>query len=90
MSLSPQLLAALSEVPVGAESTRILEENPKLRDRAVILELADQVNRLAREDLDRAERLADVVSWLSQLAADDFCCGRALRCRGNIQFMRSH
>jgi CHAT domain-containing protein len=90
MTLSSELVRSLSETPVGARSLDILDEHPSLRERAIILELADQVNRLAREDIDRAERLADVVSWLSELTADDFCRGRALRCAGNIQVIRGN
>lgn len=90
MTISSDLIECLAEMPLGVRSADLLEQNPKLRDRAVILELADQVNRLAREDLSRAERLADVVTWLSELIADDFCRGRAVRCLGNIQVMRSN
>jgi tetratricopeptide (TPR) repeat protein len=90
MNLPTELIQALSERPVGTRSLDILQQNPHLREREIILELADQVNRLARQDLDRAERLADVVSWLSELTADDFCRGRALRCMGNIQVIRGN
>jgi tetratricopeptide (TPR) repeat protein len=90
MNLPTELIQALSERPVGTRSMDILDRNPNLREREIILELADQVNRLTREDIDRAERLADVVSWLSELTSDDFCRGRALRCMGNIQVIRGN
>ena len=50
--------------------------------------MADEVNRLAREDLSRAERLADVVVWLADLINDDFCRARASRCVGNMKVLR--
>jgi tetratricopeptide (TPR) repeat protein len=90
MALTPELVRTLSEMSVGSPALDLVEADPSLRERAIILELADQVNRLTREDIDRAERLAAVVSWLSELTADDFCRGRALRCAGNIQVMRGN
>jgi tetratricopeptide (TPR) repeat protein len=90
MALTPELVRTLSETPVDSPPLELVEAHPNLRERAIILELADQVNRLTREDIDRAERLAAVVSWLSELTADEFCRGRALRCAGNIQVMRGN
>lgn len=90
MSLSPELLEHLCATPVRDRLPSLVEQNPKLRDRAVILELAEQVNRLTREDIDRAERLADVLSWLSELVSDEFGRARALRCLGNVRVLRSN
>jgi tetratricopeptide (TPR) repeat protein/CHAT domain-containing protein len=89
MKLPLDLIERLSEVSLDAPLPGVLEKNPQLREKAVILEIADQVNRIAREDLARAERLANLLAWLSEVVADDFCRARVLRCLGNIRVMRT-
>jgi CHAT domain-containing protein len=89
MTVSSELIQRLSQLPDGHPDTVFLEHHPQLRNRATILEIADQVNQIAREDLDKADKLANLVAWLSELTADEFCRARSLRCLGNVRVMRS-
>jgi tetratricopeptide (TPR) repeat protein len=90
MTVSPQFIEYLSQVSAEGRVTGLVEQNPQLRERATIVEIADQVNHIAREDLDKAERLGNLVAWLSELTADEFCRARSLRCLGNIRVLRSN
>jgi len=90
MTVSPQFIEYLSQVPAEDRVIGLVEHNPQLRERATIIEIADQVNHIAREDLDKAERLGNLVTWLSELIADEFCRARSFRCLGNIRVLRSN
>ena len=72
----------------GPPLLQLFEANPGLRERKTLLQMADSVNRMAREDLGRAERLSDAVCYLADLLDDDFCRARAGRAAGNIQVLR--
>lgn len=89
MPVSTDLIEGFAKTPGPLRPECIVEANPELKDVAVVLSIADHVNRLAQEDLDAAERLADLLSWLADLVDDDSCRARALRCRGNIKVFRS-
>ena len=81
-SSSSELTAWLAELDGGLCPRDIAEKHPEFCERDAVLGVADEVNRLAREDLSRAERLADVVVWLADLINDDFCRARASRTGG--------
>jgi tetratricopeptide (TPR) repeat protein len=87
-SSSSELTAWLAELDGGLCPRDIAEKHPEFCERDAVLGVADEVNRLAREDLSRAERLADVVVWLADLINDDFCRARASRCVGNMKVLR--
>jgi CHAT domain-containing protein len=81
-------LASLVAADSGLTAANIAERHPEWVDRDIVLELADSVNRVAREDLSQAERLADATAWLAELANDDFCRARAARSLGNTKVLR--
>ena len=81
--LIDQLLAA--ESPSARQE---LPENGEICNREVIVALADAVNRIAREELPRAERLANAACWLADLSGDLFCRARIRRAAGNLQVLR--
>src|ERR1700722_15162580 len=89
MSLTPsELSTRLAELDVDLGPNNIAEKHPELCVREVIIRIADEVNRLAREDLSRAERLVNVAGWLADAIDDDFCRGRAARCMANVKVLR--
>jgi tetratricopeptide (TPR) repeat protein len=74
-----QLLAA----PDEPARYSILQRNPKFQDRAVVLQLATDVPRLARNDVERATRSAELAAWLAEILDDDFCRARSARAMGH-------
>src|SRR5579862_1769516 len=72
----------------GADFTgdcqEILKSLPIQPNRELVLRIADAVVPMARQDMVRAERLANAASWLAELIDDDFCRGRGARAMGNI------
>ena len=85
-------LAGLIDELIAAEHQSALsflfKTTAELRDRSTILQLADSVNRMARDDLSRAERLADAASYLADLLDDNYCRARTGRSAGNVQVLR--
>src|SRR5262249_28199429 len=51
----------------------------------LVIQLADEVPRRARSNLDEARRLARAASWLAQRVGDPHARARALRAQGHIQ-----
>ena len=84
--LVDQLVAAKQRPAV----LRLYATTPELRDRARILQIADSVNRIAREDLAKAEDLAEAASHLADALEDDYCRARTGRAMGNVQVLRGH
>jgi tetratricopeptide (TPR) repeat protein/plasmid stabilization system protein ParE len=89
MTVSPELIEHLLHLPIGGCDAVFLEHNSQLLNRTTVLEIADQVNQIAREDLDKAETLANLVAWLSELANDEFCRAKSLRSLGNVKVLRN-
>ena len=83
--LIDQLLA--SESPPARQE--LIENAGQICSREVITGIADAVNRTAREDLPRAERLANAACWLADLSGDLFCRARIRRAAGNLQVLRA-
>jgi CHAT domain-containing protein len=77
---------AASDNPLSVRD--LFSQHPELRKRTTILQIADSVNQLAREDLSRAERLAQAGICMADLLGDDFCRGRTGRAAGNVQVLR--
>jgi len=74
-----QLLAAPEE-----SSRRFFLQNPHLRPQEIVLYLAAQVPKIAREDADRALQMAGLASWLAETLNDDYCRGRSARAMGHV------
>jgi CHAT domain-containing protein len=89
MSLtSADFSTKLAELSADLRPETIAEQHPELCVRDVILRIADEVNRVAREDLARAEHLANVTGWLADVIDDDFCRARAARSLANTKVLR--
>jgi hypothetical protein len=78
----------LAEMDISLGAPQLAQKYPELCSRDAILMIADEVNRAARQDLARAERLASLATLLADAIADDFCRGRARRCVGNVKVLR--
>jgi tetratricopeptide (TPR) repeat protein len=68
------------------ESSRrfFLQQNPHLRPQEMVLYLAAQVPKIAREDADRAMQMASLASWLAEISDDDYCRARSARATGHV------
>jgi CHAT domain-containing protein len=78
---------------LGSQSSRramvaFLRQQPHLRDPLVVESLYDHVVRVARVDLRRAERLAEVATWLAEKLDDDRCRAQSLRAVGHVLLIR--
>jgi tetratricopeptide (TPR) repeat protein len=73
----------LLSVPEESSRRSFLQQNPQLRHPSVVLHLASQVPRIARDDVDRALRLAGLASWLAEILDDDYCRARSARAMGH-------
>ena len=74
-----QLLAA----PDESARHSILQHNPQFQDRAVVLHLATDVPRVARNDVERAAHTAELAAWLAEILDDDYCRARSARAMGH-------
>jgi CHAT domain-containing protein/Tfp pilus assembly protein PilF len=79
-----ELIDLLGRTEPGEAQRALLREQPGLREREVVLRIADAVAQVARQDVARAERLAAAASWLAELLNDDFCRARGARARANV------
>ena len=59
-------------------------DHSELRTRAVVESMADEVVRLLRIDLERADQLAHTAIWLAEELDDDYCLGRSTRAAANV------
>ena len=59
----------------------------ELWDAAVVERLYARVVRLARTDLQRADRLAQAAPWMAEKLDDDGCRAQSLRAIGHVQFI---
>jgi tetratricopeptide (TPR) repeat protein len=66
-----------------SERQLFLKRNPLLQDPNVVLHLASQVPKMARNDADRAWQLAGLASWLAEILDDDYCRARSARAMGH-------
>jgi len=68
------------------ESSRriFLEQNPQLQLQDMVLYLATQVPKIARDKPDRALRMAGLAGWLAEILDDDYCRARSARAMGHV------
>ncbi len=88
-SMSPtsppaELIAQLAGLDHEPARQDFLHQNPELRQQSVVLRITEEVVKVAREDVARAEKLCDVAAWLSEILNDDFCRARTLRACGHV------
>jgi tetratricopeptide (TPR) repeat protein len=82
------LIQELSAIEAGPSQQEYIVEHPQTRERDIVLGIADAVVKMAREDVVRAERLAEAATWLSEVLNDDFCRARSARAMGNVQVLQ--
>ncbi len=78
------LFTNLADLTEDHQRRELVRVHGELRERSAVEELADEVVRLVRVDLHRAERLAKVALWLSEELGDDYCRGRSRRAAANV------
>jgi tetratricopeptide (TPR) repeat protein len=84
----PELIEQLLEAESISARQELIEQSAEICQREVINAIADAVNRIAREDLPRAERLAEVTCDAAEHSGDPFCRARIRRAYGNLQVLR--
>ena len=88
---APKVLPAFIDELLSADDAarlELVERQRELRNRDVLIGIADAVNSIAREDLPREERLAEIGTWLADLSDDSFGRARIRRSFGNLQVLR--
>ena len=81
--LISEAVEQLLSMPEESSRRFFLERNPQFQDQSVVLHLASQVPKIARDDLDRALQLAGLASWLAEILNDDYCRARSARAMGH-------
>ncbi len=81
------LLAELAGLDGPAAVDGFLAAHPQLADRATVERLAKELNKEARSDLRRAERLSGVITRLAEAAGDDYSLAVSLKARGHMQYL---
>src|SRR2546427_4449166 len=72
MSVKPQeeLITQLAGLEEESSREEFLQKNPQLREQQVVLRMADEVAKIARVDMERADRMAQTASWLAEVLDD--------------------
>src|SRR3989442_2138002 len=85
MSVKPQeeLITQLAGLEAESSREEFLRKNPQLREQQVVLRMADEVAKIARVDIERADRMAQTASWLAEGLDDDYCRARGPRPGGH-------
>jgi tetratricopeptide (TPR) repeat protein len=73
----------LLSLPEDSSRRSFLQQNPEIQQHSVVVYLASQVPKVARDDVDRALRLAGLASWLAEILDDDYCRARSARAMGH-------
>ncbi len=84
----PGLIDELLTADASGSVAHLFSQNVELRQRDTLLQIADAINQIAREDLSKAERLSAAGAQLADLLQDDYCRARIGRASGNIQVLR--
>jgi tetratricopeptide (TPR) repeat protein len=68
------------------ESSRrvFLKQNPQLQLQDIVLYLATEVPKIARDNADRALHMASLAGWLAEIINDDYCRARSARATGHV------
>jgi len=84
----PELIDQLLAADSPSARQELITQAGEICTREVVAGIADAVNCMAREDLSRAERLAENACWLAEQYDDLFCRARIRRSAGNLQVLR--
>jgi tetratricopeptide (TPR) repeat protein len=82
-ALFSEAVEQLLAMPEESSRRVYLKQNPQLQHQSVVLYLAGQVPKIARDDVDRALQLAGLVSWVAEILNDDYCRARSARAMGH-------
>jgi CHAT domain-containing protein len=80
------LIEQLAQVATGQGRLRFLRRHQELWDPSVVDRLYTDVVRLARTDLQQADRLARAATWVARKLEDDGSRGQSLRAMGHVAF----
>jgi CHAT domain-containing protein len=83
------LLQELGALKDPAALRRFLRLHSRLHDPAAVDRIYDEVVRLARADLRRADRLAQASIWLAEKLDDAYCRAQASRAAGHVLLMKA-
>ena len=67
---------------------KIFRHHPQLHHPAMVERLYEETVKLARVDLQQADRLAQAASWLAEKLDDDYCRAQSLRATGHVLYLR--
>jgi tetratricopeptide (TPR) repeat protein len=86
-----QAVEQLLAMPEESSRRDFLQQNPQLQHKSVVLYLASQVPKIARDDADHALQLAELAGWLAEILNDDYCRARSARAMGHpLQLKGKH
>lgn len=83
-----ELIDQLAHFSNDRARANFLGRHHQLWDPAVVDNLYARVVRLARIDLQRADRLAQAATWVAEKLKDDGCRAQSLRAIGHVRFIR--
>lgn len=85
----PQWVEALSALPDAAARRELLKSQS--HDASAALQMMyDEMLRLSRVDLERADRVAEAIGWLAEDMDDEYARGQALRAKGHVIYLRGN
>ena len=83
------LIDRLAELTTARLRTSFLLRHRELWNAAVVDDLYARIVRLARVDLQRADRLARAAKWIAEKVDDAGCRAQSLRASGHVRFFRA-
>ena len=83
-----ELASRLRSLAGDRERLEFFNAHSELQTRATAERLSDEVVRLVRVDLQRAERVTATVQWLAEELDDDYCRGRGFRAAANVSYLK--
>jgi CHAT domain-containing protein len=86
---SPEpMIDRLAEFSTARLRTSFLLRHRELWNATVVEDLYARIVRVARVDLQRADRLARAAKWIAEKMDDDGCRAQSLRASGHVRFFR--
>jgi CHAT domain-containing protein len=85
----PDWVAQLSLQADEGTRRRIFSSHSRGRTEPLVDRLYDEVVKLARVDMERADRVAQASEWLAEKAGDPYARAQSLRGRGHVLYIRN-
>jgi CHAT domain-containing protein/predicted negative regulator of RcsB-dependent stress response len=86
----PDWVDTLSAATDTATRRELLKAQTASDPSAALKTMYDEMLRISRVDLDRAERVAEAIGWLAEDVNTDFARGQALRAKGHVVYLRGN